>query len=126
MKERALQWDVVSARDAVAPAVYTDLATDVTVVDVSAWGEAIDMAQVAAVGDPILVCFGTHGDDLCPLDDTGRGWPGDHGVVFDTVAGRQGDEDFVARFRELVRPNVPIRTRARRGGGQQLETVKET
>ncbi len=125
MKEMAFQWDVGSAREAVAPAVFTDLATDVTVVDVSMWGERIDMARVAAVGDPVLVCFGTHGDDPCPLDPTGRGWPGDHGVVFDTVAGRQGDEAFVARFRKLVRSNVPIRTRARKAADQQLASVKE-
>ena len=90
-------------------AALDELAAEAWVVDVSEWEGPVDRDVLLRIGDPALVCFGTHPDRLCPLTAV----PGRHHVTFELAGGRITDAEFVSRFRELVGSDTTIRVHRR-------------
>lgn len=93
------------------PALLNDLASQAWVVDVTEWDRPVDRDVLSRIGDPALVCFGSHSAERCPLD--GHGSPQDHPILFEIVAGRNADAEFVTRFRRLVPGDAPVEVRYR-------------
>ena len=108
-------WEKVSdsPREALPFVVFNEASSGAWVVDVSDWGRDMDRALIERMGDPVLVCFGTHRNDRCPLDSSGGQMRRDHGIVFEIVADRRADARLVRRFSELVKIDRHIRVRAR-------------
>lgn len=70
-----------------------------------------DRDTLERLGHPVLVCHGPGEQELCPLLG-GSGCPKfeqAHGIVFKLDLGRQQHRAIVRRYRELARPDVPIR-----------------
>jgi hypothetical protein len=83
----------------------------VVLLDVSP-GDAGEFDRVALerMGHPVLVCHGP-AEALCPLLG-GHGCPKfeqAHGIVFKLDLGRDQHRAILRRYRELARPDVPIR-----------------
>ena len=84
----------------------------VVLLDVSP-GDAgeFDRATLERMGHPVLVCHGPSPDELCPLMG-GHGCPKfeqAHGIVFKLDLDRDQHRAIVRRYRQLARPDVPIR-----------------
>jgi hypothetical protein len=84
----------------------------VVLLDVSP-GDAgeFDRATLERMGHPVLVCHGPSPDELCPLLG-GCGCPKfeqAHGIVFKLDLDRDQHRAIVRRYRQLARPDVPIR-----------------
>jgi hypothetical protein len=84
----------------------------VVLLDVSP-GDAgeFDRATLERMGHPVLVCHGPSPDELCPLLG-GHGCPKfeqAHGIVFKLDLDRDQHRAIVRRYRQLARPDVPIR-----------------
>lgn len=90
-------------------AVLHDSSTGAWLVDVSEAGPSLDRSLIPQIEDVVLVCFGTHSENECPLDASSHS---EHGVLFEIDAQHTG-ERFVHRFSELVRADLPIHIRAR-------------
>jgi hypothetical protein len=87
----------------------------VVLLDVSP-GEAgeFDRATLERMGHPVLVCHGPSAEALCPLLG-GHGCPKfeqAHGIVFKLDLARDQHRAIVRRYRQLARPDVPIRVLA--------------
>jgi hypothetical protein len=70
-----------------------------------------DQATLERMGHPVLACHGPAAEALCPLLG-GRGCPmfeQAHGIVFKLDLGRDQHRAILRRYRELARPDVPIR-----------------
>jgi hypothetical protein len=79
-------------------------------------GEAgeFDRATLERMGHPVLVCHGPSEEVLCPLLG-GHGCPKfeqAHGIVFKLDLGRDQHRQIVRRYRQLARPDMPIRVLA--------------
>jgi len=87
----------------------------VVLLDVSP-GDAgeFDRATLERMGHPVVVCHGPSAEALCPL----LGGPGcpkfeqAHGIVFKLDLGREQHRAILRRYRQLARPEVPIRVLA--------------
>jgi hypothetical protein len=89
-----------------------DWAEGVVLLDVSP-GDAgeFDRATLERMGHPVLVCHGPSEEVACPLLG-GDGCPKfdqAHGIVFKLDLGRDQHRQIVRRYRQLARPDVPIR-----------------
>jgi hypothetical protein len=76
-----------------------------------------DRATLERMGHPVLVCHGPAAEELCPLLG-GDGCPKfeqAHGIVFKLDLGREQHREIVRRYRQLARPDVPIRVLAAPG-----------
>lgn len=93
--------------------VLHDVSSGARVIDVSEWGRNVDWAFVQRLGDPVLICFGTHSKDECPLGSPRRRGGEAHGIVFDVLAARSADALYVHRFSEAVKADQPITVRMR-------------
>ena len=70
-----------------------------------------DRATLERMGHPVLVCHGPAAEELCPLLG-GDGCPKfeqAHGIVFKLDLDREQHRSIVRRYRQLARPDVPIR-----------------
>jgi hypothetical protein len=70
-----------------------------------------DRATLERMGHPVHVCNGRPSDALCPLLG-GAGclmFEQAHGVVFKLDLGRDQHRAILRRYRELARPDMPIR-----------------
>jgi hypothetical protein len=70
-----------------------------------------DRAMLERMGHPVHVCRGPEADTVCPLLG-GRGCPlfeQAHGIVFKLDLGRDQHREILRRYRQLARPEVPIR-----------------
>jgi hypothetical protein len=84
----------------------------VVLLDVSP-GDAGEFDRVALerLGHPVVVCHGPSAEALCPLMG-GNGCPKfgqAHGIVFKLDLGRDQHRAILRRYRQLARPDVPIR-----------------
>jgi hypothetical protein len=84
----------------------------VVLLDVSP-GEAGEFDRVALerLGHPVVVCHGPSAEAACPLLG-GDGCPKfeqAHGIVFKLDLGRDEHRAILRRYRQLARPDVPIR-----------------
>ena len=76
-----------------------------------------DRATLERMGHPVLVCHGPAAEELCPLLG-GDGCPKfeqAHGIVFKLDLDREQHRAIVRRYRQLARPDVPIRVLAAPG-----------
>jgi hypothetical protein len=84
----------------------------VVLLDVSP-GDAgeFDRATLERMGHPVLVCHGPSPDELCPLLGGCRcpKFEQAHGIVFKLDLDRDQHRAIVRRYRQLARPDVPIR-----------------
>ena len=71
-------------------------------VDVTGWDHPVDRDVLARIGDPPLVCLGTHPDRSCPLSPEHEAMQGSHDVTFELAGVRIADADYLAKFREMV------------------------
>ncbi len=78
-------------------------------IDVTEAGPRLDRSLIPQLGDVVLVCFGTHADNDCPLDASPHS---EHGLRFETDAHPTG-ERFVHRFSQLVRADLPVKVMTR-------------
>jgi len=95
-------------------AVLHDVSSGAWVLDVSEWGPNVDRALMQRIGDPVLICFGTHPSDECPLGSRGRRDGGAHGIVVEVVAGRADHARFVGQFSEALRSDQKTVVRIRK------------
>ena len=76
-------------------------------------GEAADFDQrfLERNGHPVVMCHGPDHGSLCPLlSDAGCEWVTDaHGIVFILDLDRPQHRAILARYRDVTRPEVPIR-----------------
>jgi hypothetical protein len=73
-----------------------------------------DQATLERMGHPVHACHGPAEDALCPLLG-GEGCPlfeQAHGIVFKLDLGRDQHREILRRYRQLARPEVPIRVLA--------------
>lgn len=72
-------------------------------------------------GHPVVVCHGPDDGALCPLlAGTGCEWVTDaHGIVFVLDLDRQQHRDILARYGDVVRPDVPIKAVVKPGQKEQ-------
>jgi hypothetical protein len=76
-------------------------------------GDAGEFDRVALerLGHPVVVCHGPSAEATCPLLG-GHGCPKfeeAHGIVFKLDLGRDQHRAILRRYRQLARPDVPIR-----------------
>ena len=83
-------------------AALNELSAEAWVVDVTGWDHAVDRGVLARIGDPTLVCLGTHPDRSCPLSPEDETIQGSHDVTFEIAVVRIADADYLAQFREMV------------------------
>jgi hypothetical protein len=94
----------------------------VVLLDVSA-GDAgeFDRATLERMGHPVLVCHGPSAEASCPLLG-GHGCPKfeqAHGIVFKLDLAREQHRAIVRRYRQLARPDVPIRVLVARADAER-------
>jgi hypothetical protein len=83
----------------------------VILLDVSAGTSRFDEEMLERLGHPVMVCHGPQHATLCPLL-AGKGcaeFERAHGVIFELDLDRAQHRAIVRRYRELARPDVPIR-----------------
>lgn len=76
-----------------------------------------DQAMLERLGHPVLVCHGPEPGTLCPLLG-GKGCPNfdrAHGIVFKLDLDRDQHRAILHRYRQLARPDLPIRVLAAPG-----------
>jgi hypothetical protein len=70
-----------------------------------------DYEILERLGHPVVVCHGPGSERLCPLL-TGEGCPmyeDAHGIAFELDLDREQHRAILAKYRELARPDLPIR-----------------
>jgi hypothetical protein len=80
-----------------------------------------DRATLERMGHPVLMCHGPAAEALCPLLG-GGGCPKfeqAHGIVFKLDLGREQHRAILRRYRQLARPDVPIRVLAAEGDAER-------
>jgi hypothetical protein len=94
----------------------------VILLDVSP-GEAGEFDRVALerMGHPVLVCHGPSARTACPLvgEEGCPKFDQAHGIVFKLDLDRRHHRDIVRRYRELARPDLPIRVLLRPGDAER-------
>jgi hypothetical protein len=92
--------------------------------------EAFDRSFLERTGHPVVVCHGPDHATLCPiLAGTGCSMVDEaHGIVFVLDLDRPQHRAIVHRYREVTRPEVPIRAVVRSGQrerfGDQLDGIE--
>jgi hypothetical protein len=89
--------------------------------------EEFDRSFLERTGHPVVVCHGPGHGTLCPiLDGTGCQMVDDaHGIVFVLDLERPQHRAIVQRYREVTRPDVPIRAVVRPGQQERFADVLE-
>jgi hypothetical protein len=79
--------------------------------DVSAGGGSFDRVLLERFGHAVKVCHGPEHGTLCPLlaDKGCEHFENAHGVLFELDLDRAQHRAILRRYRELARPEVPIR-----------------
>ncbi len=70
-----------------------------------------DLDILERLGHPVVVCHGPGGETMCPLL-TGGGCPmyeDAHGIAFQLDLDHEQHRAVLRRYRELARPDLPIR-----------------
>ncbi len=86
-------------------------------IDVSPGRDAeFDRSFLERVGHPVVVCHGP-GSQPCPLLTVGTcaTYEGAHGIIFDLDLDQPQHRDILRRYREMARPELPIRAIVRPG-----------
>jgi hypothetical protein len=87
--------------------------------------EAFDASFLEDTGHPVLVCHGPEVKHLCPLLGS-AGCPQfdtAHGIVFALDLDRPQHRAIVRRYRQLARPDMPIRVVVRPGQAERYPEV---
>jgi len=85
--------------------------------DVSDDGDPTDKAFLEQLGHSVLVCHGPAPKHLCPIL-SGEGCPladGAHGIVFELDLDRPQHRAILAKYKESLRSDLPIRVVVRPG-----------
>jgi len=86
-------------------------------VDIASGDEDFDRSFLERTGHPVVVCHGPDHATLCPIL-SGAGCPefdDAHGIVFVLDLDRSQHRAILKRYREVTRPEVPIRAVVRSG-----------
>ena len=96
-------------------------------VDIVAGDEDFDRSFLERTGHPVVVCHGPDHATLCPiLAGTGcEHVDGAHGIVFVLDLERPQHRAIVKRYREVTRPEVPIRAVVKPGQRQRFAAALE-
>ena len=96
-------------------------------VDIAAGEEDFDRSFLERAGHPVVVCHGPDHAALCPmLAGTGCQMVDDaHGIVFVLDLERPQHRAIVKRYREVTRPEVPIRAVVRPGQRDRFAAALE-
>ena len=89
----------------------TDGMDGMILLDVTSGGGEFDRDILERIGHPVKVCHGPDHGSVCPLL-SGAGcekFSAAHGVVFELDLDREQHRAIVRRYRELARPEIPIR-----------------
>jgi hypothetical protein len=89
--------------------------------DVSATGDSFDRDLLERLGHPVRVCHGPDHGALCPLL-AGAGcaeFEGAHGILFELDLDRAQHRAILRRYRDLARPELPIRAVVRDGQAER-------
>ena len=89
----------------------TDVQGGVVLLDVLAGEGEFDRSFLERLGHPVVTCSGPEADRFCPLLG-GEGctkFEQAHGIVFELDLDRAQHRAIVHRYRELGRPDLPIR-----------------
>jgi hypothetical protein len=94
-------------------------------VDVDGADEVFDRSFLERTGHPVMVCHGPQHAALCPiLTGTGCQMVDEaHGIVFVLDLDRPQHRAILARYREVTRPEVPIRAVVRSGQRERYALV---
>jgi hypothetical protein len=97
-------------------------------IDVAAGGAAdFDQRFLERNGHPVVMCHGPDHAALCPIL-TGAGCKSvtdAHGIVFVLDLDRPQHRAILARYRDVVRPDVPIRAVVRPGQRERFAPLLE-
>jgi hypothetical protein len=83
----------------------------IVLLDVLAEDGEFDRSMLERLGHPVVTCSGPEAHQLCPLLG-GSGctkFEEAHGIVFELDLDRPQHRAIVQRYRELARPDLPIR-----------------
>lgn len=72
-------------------------------------GVFVDLGFLENLGHPVLLCHGP-GDGACPIIETGHCTMAEqaHGIVFMLDLDQPEHREILARYRDLLRPDLPI------------------
>jgi hypothetical protein len=78
-------------------------------------GQATDVAFLEGIGHPVMLCHGP-GDHVCPIISDGNcGMANNaHGIVFMLDLDRAAHREILAKYKAVLRDDVPIRVRVSR------------
>jgi hypothetical protein len=96
-------------------------------VDIAAGGDDFDRSFLERAGHAVVVCHGPDHATLCPiLTGTGCQKVDDaHGIVFVLDLERPQHRAILKRYREVTRPEVPIRAVVRPGQRDRFAAALE-
>ena len=97
----------------------------IVLLDVEPGAGEFDRSIIERLGHPVEVCNGPESGLLCPLLG-GTGCPKfdeAHGIVFELDLDRPQHRAIVQRYRELGRPDMPIRVVVRREQQQRYAAL---
>ena len=96
-------------------------------VDIMSDDEDFDRSFLERTGHPVMVCHGPAHATLCPLlTDTGCQMVDDaHGIMFVLDLERPQHRAILHRYREVTRPEVPIRAVVRPGQRDRFASTLE-
>lgn len=74
-------------------------------------GERFERSFLERTGHEVVVCHGPHMGELCPiLSGEGCSWVDEaHGMIFELDLDRPQHRAILRRYRQVTRPDVPIR-----------------
>jgi hypothetical protein len=92
-------------------AMATDGMGGMILLDVTSGGGEFDRDILERIGHPVKVCHGPDHGSVCPLLSGAdcEKFSAAHGVVFELDLDREQHRAIVRRYRELARPEIPIR-----------------
>ena len=97
-------------------------------VDVSSGRGEFEKDILERMGHAVAVCHGPGHDELCPILQKGGGCEsveGAHGVVFEFDLDRAQHRDILKRYREILKPGIPIRVLVKEGQQEKYPDLLE-
>lgn len=90
--------------------------------DIPIGEKPVDSEFLVRLGHPVETCHGPDGEHTCPLVE-GKGCPlaeNAHGVVFELDLERPEHQEILAKYKEGLREDIPIRVSVQPGQEQKF------
>lgn len=97
-------------------------------IDVSSGHGEFEQDILERMGHAVMVCHGPDHDEICPILRKGGSCDmidGAHGVVFEFDLDRAQHRDILKRYREMLRPGIPIRVLVKEGQDENYSDLLE-